>query len=483
MRDVVKFYKTRHNDFMKLGKINVSDLLTLFFCFSFFIIGSIVSLNRFWQYDVSFIDFGQYDRAIWLVSRFQEPIVQHFIYGRINVLGDHVTPSIFLISPLYWFTNRSEIILIVQALAVALSGFFLYDLAKSVLKDKLLAFSALFCYFLFEGLQNAVITEFHELTVMTLPLMLTFWAIVKNKKYLYFVFLILTLGFKEVTFMLGIGIGIALFFIKKEWGKQAIATIIISCLWGFLAFKVIIPYFNHAGYMYANNLPPGIIPKALALVDKPEKIHTLFFSFFSFSFLPIFAPQFWAAIFQDYASRFMPANFLTRWGLGMHYNAQSAVLLAVSFVFGLKSLLRFKIIKKYSKIIAIIFILNAFVLFRFVLHGPFLLAFNSAFYKNTSGFNFLNTMVEKIPQNASVMTQNNLATRFTHQNVQLLNDDYATVKPDYILMDMREGQDPNDYYASSANIQGFINIFGEISHNKNYMAIYKTNKQVIFKRI
>lgn len=467
---------------MNLGKINPVDLIASFFCFFFFLVGSIVSLNRFWQYEASYVDFGQYDRSIWLVSRFQEPIVQHFIYGRLNVLGDHVTPSIFLISPLYWFTNSSEIILIVQALAVALSGLFLYDLAKHVLKDKFLALSTLLCYFLFVGLQNAVITEFHELTVMTLPLMITFWAIIKNRKILYFVFLILTLGFKEITFMLGIGIGIALFVIKKEWTKQAIGTIIISCLWGFLAFKVIIPYFNHAGYLYANALPSGIIPKAIALIDQPEKIRTLFFSFFSFSFLPIFAPQFWAAIFQDYASRFMPADFVTRWGLGMHYNAQSAVLLAVSFVFGLKSLLHFQIIKKYSKILAIIFVLNAFILFRFILHGPFMLAFNSTFYKDTGNFNFLNKMVALVPKNASVMTQNNLATRFTHQNIQLLNEDYFIAKPDYILIDMREGQNPNDYFATANGIQELQTIAQQILHDKTYTAIYKTDKQFVFKR-
>jgi uncharacterized membrane protein len=144
---------------------------------------------------------------------------------------------------------------------------------------------------------------------MTLPLMLTFWAIVKDRKILFFVFLIIMLGFKEVTFALGIGIGIALFLIKKGWRKQAIATIIISGLWGILAFKFIIPYFNHAGYLYVNNLPPGIIPKAISMIYPPEKLHTLFFSFFSFSFLPFLAPQFWAAMLQDYASRFIPVDF------------------------------------------------------------------------------------------------------------------------------------------------------------------------------
>lgn len=462
-----------------LRKSNFFDIFAIFCCFLFFVIGSIVSLNRFWQYDVSFVDFGQYDQAIWHISRFQEPITYHFVYGKINVLGDHVTPSVFLISPLYWFTDKSEMILLVQALVVALSGFFLYDMGKHVLKNRLLALSVLLCYFLFVGLQNAVITEFHELTVMTLPLMLTLWAMVKSRKILYFVSLIIMLGCKEITFTLGITIGIALFFLKKEWRKESMWTIAISILWGIIAFKIIIPHFTHGQYLYVNTMPPGIFPKILAIVDQPLKRHTLFFSFFSFSFLPFFAPQFWIAILQDYASRFIPDNFITRWDLGLHYNAQSAVLLAVSSIFGLKYLLRFSVIKKYSLVLAVLLVLNALVLFRFVLHGPFLLAFNPVFYRHSQDFAFLDTMVKKIPKNASVMTQNNLATRFTHQDVRLLTIDYPQAKPDYILIDVRSGQNPNDFLGTKY----FSEIFQQLLTDKNYKIIYKTEDQYVFKRI
>lgn len=461
-----------------IRKINWIDATAIFFCFLFFLLGMLVSLNRFWQYEVSMVDFGQYDQALWHISRFQEPITYHFLYGKINVLGDHVTPSVFLLAPLYWITNRSEIILIAQAFIVALSGFFLYDLSKHALKHRFLSLSILLCYFLFVGLQNAVITEFHELTVMTLPLMLTFWSIMKNKKITYFIALIIMLGCKEVTFILGVAIGIALFFLKKEWRKQSVWTIGISLLWGILAFKVIIPYFNHGQYLYANNLPPGILPKVFALVDDPLKRRTLFYSFFSFFFLPVFAPAFWLAMLQDYATRFIPVNFITRWDLGLHYNAQSAVLLAVSSVFGLKYILKFPIIKKFSVVLAVLLILNSFVLFRFILHGPLLLAINPAFYHHSKDFTFLDSMVAKIPRSASVMTQNDLATRFTHQDVRLLSVYYPQVKPDYILVDIRQGQNPNDFFGSKY----FFQIVQQLLTDPTYEIVYKTNDQYIFKR-
>ena len=259
------------------------DIVAYILSFIFILAGVLVSLNRFWQYEAFYIDFGQYDQVLWRLSRFQEPIMHHFIHGNINVLGDHVTPTIFLLSPLYWFTDRSEVILIAQAIIVGFSGLVLYNIAKHVLKHTFLSLSILISYFLFTGLQNAVITEFHELTIMTLPLMLTIWAFVKNKKNLYFLFLMLTLGCKEITFALGIGIGIAIFFLRNDWRKIGIATILISIAWGLVAFKIILPYFA-GDYLYGPSLPGGLFEKVYAFVNPPIKLQTLFFSFLSFSF-------------------------------------------------------------------------------------------------------------------------------------------------------------------------------------------------------
>jgi uncharacterized membrane protein len=329
------------------NKVNwIYSSVAILFCTVFTAVGIIVSLQRFWQYEAFYIDFGQYDQAIWEVSRFQPPMLDHWILGFVPIFADHFTPSIFLLSPLYWFTSNSEMILVAQAIAVGLSGLVLYAIGNLVLKDKFMSIAIMSCYYLFVGLQNAVITEFHEITVMTLFLMLTFWVFVRKKRLLYFIFLILMLGFKETTFLIGICLGIAEFIIDKKWRKNAIATVIISIFWGIFTLKFAIPYFSSGRYLYLGNIPTNVFGDLSTLFDNPLKIHTLFYSFFSFGFLPIFAPQFWALIFQDYLSRFISLNFVTRWDLGLHYNAVSAVILALAAIYALRFFMRFSIIKK-----------------------------------------------------------------------------------------------------------------------------------------
>lgn len=463
----------------KLNKNNrIFSFTAIMLCVFFTAIGIIVSLHRYWQYEVFYIDFGQYDQAIWAISRFQPPMLDHWILGFINIFADHVTPSIFLLSPLYWFTSDSVVILIVQVIAVGLSGLVLYSIGNIVLKERLISIAIVSCYYLFVGLQNAVITEFHEITVMTLFLMLTFWAFVKKKRFLYFAFFIIMLGFKEITFLIGICLGVAIFIIDKKWKKEAIVTIILSILWGVIALKIIIPYFSPGTYLYAGSIPDTISGKLIALFDHPLKRHTLFYSFFSFGFLPIFAPQFWALMAQDYLSRFVTQNFSTRWDLGLHYNATSAVILALSTTYAIKFLMRYPFVKKYRYIAVCLLVGNALFLNRFVLHGPFNLVYNKAFYDHTKQFTFLDKMIKMVPPNATVATHNNLATRFTHQRVWLLKNDYEIHKPEYILVDNRQGQSPNNFTGTDHLDQALKKVLND----PNYKVIYRTKEQYVFNR-
>ena len=241
---------------------------------------------------------------------------------------------------------------------------------------------------------------------------------------------------------------------------------------------IIIPSFSHGKYLYSSSLPDTPVEMITGFVDHQQKRSTLFFSFLSFSFLSLFAPQFWATLVQDYAIRFLPENFVTRWGLGMHYNAQTAVLLAVSSVYGLHYLFNKYKLKKFASIIAVLITINAIFLYRFVLHGPFALSYNTSFYSHTQDFSFLNVMISKIPKNAVVMTQNNLATRFTHQKVYLLREYYNDIKPDYVLFDLREGQNPNNYFGGD----DVRDVVYAVENDINYTVIYETEDQRIYRR-
>lgn len=459
-------------------KIKKADLIALLMCFLFGLAGVLINLNRFWQYESGYYDFGIFDRAIWEVAHFRLPIIDHLVVGGKIIFADHFSPSLFLFSPLYWFTSKSEILFIAQDIFVALSGFVIYKMAKSVLKSNLLSISVLASYFLFTGLQNAVFSDFHEVTVMTLPLALTYWAILKSKKKLFFALLIITLGYKESLFLLGIGLAIFIYLYKKEWRRTAIWTFIISVIWGIVTIKVIIPHFSGNAYYYQPVQQQNIQGFIMNLFNPTIKIKTVLLTLLSFLFLPIFSPPTWTILLTNWTQRFLIES-TTRWDLGLHYNAEIAPTLAVSAILGL-SYLKNKISWYLSYLIGVGLLLTSLFLYRFIFHGPFGLAYNMAFYKHTKDFYFLDKMLPLISKDSIVVAQNNLAPRFMHnKGIFFLRENYRKFNADYIVLDLRSGQNINNFLGA----QDIQKVFEDIKVNKKYKIYYHTGEQYIFKKI
>ncbi len=116
-------------------KKNKTTTIAVVFCFVYALAFSLISVNRFWQFDVFYYDFGIFDTALWKVAHFQAPIIEHFRLGGKWIFADHFNPSIFFLSPLYWFTDKSEVMLVAQSVIVAISGSIIYFIGKKVTKN------------------------------------------------------------------------------------------------------------------------------------------------------------------------------------------------------------------------------------------------------------------------------------------------------------------------------------------------------------
>lgn len=443
-------------------------MITYLCIIAYAIAATLVSLHRFWQYEVFYFDFGIFDQALWYASQLKPPIIEHTVVAGKWIFADHFSPTIFLLTPLYWLTSRQEVLLIAQALAVSASAGVLYRIGYS--------FAATFAYLLFIGLQNAVITDFHEVTVGTLPLMLLLWAYTARRQTLYWVFLILTLGIKESTAILVATLGLTIALFDKPWRRVGIATMVVSAAWGLVATKLIIPFFSGKPYGYSPVLPDDLWSYVTRLFDEPIKRRTLLYSFGSFLFLPILYPPAWPLMLQDFYIRFVPKDTNLRWDLGLHYSTQLAPILGYATAMTLK---KFRL-----PILSVLLIGVAVFLHQFKLHEPLGLAYNPAFYAHSKNFAFLDRLIAQVPNDATVMAQNNLATRFSHQTVYLLRKNYWDYNPDYIVIDAREGQNPNNFfgikdYRGIGDVEAIIAV---IRADPAYETVYETEKQVIFKR-
>lgn len=453
------------------------------------IIITLVCLHRFWQYEALYYDHGMMEETAWNLSQFKPPL-HHREYGKVIYYVDHFLPSMQLVlAPFYWLWPAYETPIIVMCFYIGLSVLFAYEIACAVIKNKMMIYALLFAYMFYIGMQNAIIFLVHDITAQILFLMLLFFSIFKEKKKLFLPLLILNLGFKESVAITTLTLGIALFlFYKKEWRQYALATIIISASYGFLLLKIIFPYFNYLAFgkslpcIYSPDLKRPLISFLVNFIDLPEKRETIFVSLASFGFLPLFSPFSFIMLLQDWLQRFVliHPHISYRHGLNLHYNANLAVLLFCGSLLTLKWLQNKKWYKKIINFHAlIIFFLIAFY-HRFIFHGPLGLIYNKDFFKITKNMKFMDDFVAKIPKKGKIMVQNNLACRFTHNDLYILLSEevFENVNPDVIALDFRPGQNPANFWPMHEN--DMKQLAEKLLQNPNYQTIFKESHRYIF---
>jgi uncharacterized membrane protein len=141
---------------------------------AFALVYSLIGLCRHWQFGSNAFDLGIFDQAIWHASRLEAPAST--ISGFANVLGDHFSPVLFTLVPLYWIAPRAETLIVAQALLFALS---LVPIARFIRRrfDATPTFLLCAACGLFWGLQRAAAFDVHELAFAPLLLALALVAV------------------------------------------------------------------------------------------------------------------------------------------------------------------------------------------------------------------------------------------------------------------------------------------------------------------
>lgn len=447
---------------------NKISSITFSFIFIYTLSAIVVSVLRFGQFEAGYFDFGVNDQAIWSVSRFQIPITYHpnYLNGFGIHLADHFSPSIYLLSPLYWITSKQEVILIAQAISVGLSAVVGVFLAKKFIKKDFLIFALIFSYLGFIGMQNALITEFHEATLSPLFIMLSFWAIVTKRWKVFYLCLFLILGLKETFAGLTTGLGLFMLFYDRKNFKHGFLTVAIGLSWAIIVTKFVIPSFSGRPYFYAPE--HGLESFFLMLqsfLDLDIRLKTLFYSFLSFGFLPAFNPYLLPAIAENFLSRFLAEGY-PRYTLAFHYSAPLAVLMFFSSVIVFSKVQGSKRLRKILIPYSIFLIINTFILHQFILHGPLALSYNKVFYSQNKNTNYVKDFIKHVPTDGLIMAQNDIAARFSHHKVMMLDRNYEHWNAKYIVLNLTPGQNPNNFFPLS--YEHAIELKDRIIYNGDY---------------
>jgi uncharacterized membrane protein len=211
-----------------------------------FLLILMTALFRHWGYLTSINDLGVFDQAIWGLLN-GEPFLNTILFNqKINWLAVHFHPVLLIFAPFYLLYSSPFWLILAQALALSLSAWPIYLLAKRVNNSDKTALIWAVIFLVNPFLLNASVWDFHPITLAVPFVALGFLAVeTKNFKIMICSALVILLC-KEHLGIMVVGFGF-LWFIKNRQWKPSIALVIIGFVHFYVVLNIIMPFFSPTG--------------------------------------------------------------------------------------------------------------------------------------------------------------------------------------------------------------------------------------------
>jgi uncharacterized membrane protein len=317
------------------------------------------SLTLFYRARARSYDMVIFDQAVRSYAHFQPGIsilkgVHNGFGTHFSVLGDHFSPIIAALAPLYWLYSGPQTLLIAQAVLLALTIPVLWRYSRRAFGGGTRATAAAYlvcvAYALSWPMASAVAFAFHEVAfapVLTVLALERFQAGRPRQALLALGALLLV---KEDMGLLVAGIGIAMAAARTPMVRRqrllGASLFVLGFGYTVLAVYVIIPAFGgHSDYYWAYTSLGANAPQALShlllhpwsslqvLITPAGKVHTMFWLIAVLCFLPLLSPGALVVV-PLLLERMLNSRFPDWWSTHYQYNAYLEVALVCAAVDG-----------------------------------------------------------------------------------------------------------------------------------------------------
>jgi len=267
---------------------------------SYTAIFTIMSCLKHATFHSSIYDLGLFDQVIWNTAhgRFFESSVKGF-----NYLGDHFSPFLVLMAPLYWIREDVRLLLFVQTALVAASVFPFAAIACDALKNRVAAVVMAAVFLLYPNIGLVNMFDFHP-EFLTIPLFVfAVYFMRKDRPWVAVIFSILAVSTKEEVAITAFFLGLYMIIWCRKRNAGLFLAAFSAAYFGSV-MGVLMPMFKPAGaaggYLYAERYVH--LGGTMGEIAKNALLHPVSAVIASFSimklvmFFGIFAPTAFMAI-------------------------------------------------------------------------------------------------------------------------------------------------------------------------------------------
>ena len=190
------------------------------------------------------LDLGYYVQLTWNLARGAGPLVS---LPEMNAWGDHFSPVMYLLAPLFWVAPGAVALLVAQAVALAVGALAVFGIAARRLGDERPAAVFALLYLVNPSLHGINVRDFHAAALAVPLLLAAIYFAERDSPWLFTLAVVLALGTREDATIPVVGLGIWLALAKRRWlwggvtAMAAVALLVVDTRW-------LIPHFRGAPY-------------------------------------------------------------------------------------------------------------------------------------------------------------------------------------------------------------------------------------------
>jgi uncharacterized membrane protein len=311
---------------------------------------SALSILRHRAFSTGRFDLGNMVQAVWSTAHGHPLQITGLRGDQISRLGAHFDPILAAFAPLWLAWPSPDMLLVAQAVAVALGALPVFWLARKHLGSDRIALGFALAYLIYPPTQWLTLNEFHPVALACPLLLYAIWFLDEGRLVPFAGCAIVAATTKEEIALVvaGLGIWYALAHGRRWTGAAVAAAGVAAAL---IAIEVVIPHFNRAGtssfftrYSEVGSTPGGIVHTGLT---DPWKIVTtaatgrglgyLAQLVLPLALLVVLAPLALIAAVPELAANLLSAA-TTQTSIRFHYTAGLIPVLIAAAVFGAKRL-------------------------------------------------------------------------------------------------------------------------------------------------
>jgi uncharacterized membrane protein len=274
-------------------------------------------------------DLGNMTQAVWSTAHGDLLAVTDVRGEQISRLGAHFDPILAALAPLWLLWPDPELLLVVQAFALAAGAFPVYRLARKHLGDDRAAAALALAYLAYAPVQWLTLSDFHPVALATPLLLFAWWQLDEERLWAFALLAGAAMATKEHVGLAVAAMGVW-YAVRHRRTRAGLAIAAAGGAVSLAAVAAVVPHFAAEGSSaFAGRYEdPSLDGRDLAYLSR---------LLFPLLFLPLAAPLAALAAVPELALNVLSST-VTQTSIKTHYAAVSVPALLAATVFGVARL-------------------------------------------------------------------------------------------------------------------------------------------------